>query len=113
MDGQAEELDNCKETEVAPALIAVCPTQKSVSVAVGGPEKRVTTVAIRKDNLFVSYADIFGTVWVFGLGGSAESQAMKTKKPSALLAHYCSIITRLMGRLANNANPANKANPKV
>uniref|UniRef100_A0A7N0SYE8 tRNA (guanine-N(7)-)-methyltransferase non-catalytic subunit n=1 Tax=Kalanchoe fedtschenkoi TaxID=63787 RepID=A0A7N0SYE8_KALFE len=158
-DGQVEEAENCKEPEVAPALIALHPTQKFITVAVGselrvfdleldsavsladdvggpchsdsvrtikfssngnlfvsagddklvkvwttddwrciltvGAEKRVTAVAISKDGLFVCYADKFGTVWVFGLDEAEENQKLKTKKPVALLAHYCSIITRL------------------
>ncbi|KAL9659737.1 hypothetical protein QQ045_024546 [Rhodiola kirilowii] len=158
-DVQAEEAENCKETEVAPALIALHPTQKFVTIAVGselrvfdleldsavslvddvggpshsdsiravrfssngklfvsagddklvkvwttedwrciltvGAEKRVTAVAISKDNCFICYADKFGTVWVIGLAESAENQMSKSRKPAALLAHYCSIITRL------------------
>ncbi|CAM8895052.1 unnamed protein product [Rhodiola kirilowii] len=130
-DVQAEEAENCKETEVAPALIALHPTQNFVTIAVGselrvfdleldsavslvddvggpshsdsiravrfssngklfvsagddklvkvwttedwrciltvGAEKRVTAVAISKDNCFICYADKFASslVWIF------------------------------------------------
>ncbi|KAJ8899294.1 hypothetical protein K2173_018268 [Erythroxylum novogranatense] len=159
MEDALNEGENNKELEVAPALIAVHPTQDSVAVAVGSDlrvfdlregcgvhltddsvepfhknsirairygangkyfvsagddklvkiwstnnwrcissvcsEKRVSTVAISKDGLYVCFADKFGVVWVVDLHGIDGSEAPVNKKAAPLLAHYCSIITSL------------------
>ncbi|GFZ13614.1 transducin/WD40 repeat-like superfamily protein [Actinidia rufa] len=100
-----EDGDNNRDMEVAPALIAVHPTRESIAVAVGSDlrvfdllssEKRVSAVAISNDGLFVCFADKFGVVWVVGLGGLHETQALSSKKVVPILALYCSIITSLV-----------------
>lgn len=58
-------------------------------------EKRVSAVAISHDGLFVTFADKFGVVWVFGLNEDGDMQALADKKPAPILGHYCSIITSL------------------
>lgn len=158
-DAQMEEGDNPREIEVAPALIAVHPAQRSVAVAVGSDlrvydltgdspvslvddsakpfhsdsirairygasgkllvsagddklvkiwstdswlcigsvccEKRVSSVAVSNDGLFVCFADKFGVVWVVSSKENVENQALPDKKAAPILAHYCSIITSL------------------
>ncbi|KAF7804739.1 tRNA (guanine-N(7)-)-methyltransferase non-catalytic subunit wdr4 [Senna tora] len=148
-----------KDVEVAPALIAVHPHQRSVAVAIGpdlrvfdlhasaavslvddsgGPfhsdsiraarfgakgklfvsagddkivkiwstefwrcfctvssEKRVCAVAISIDGSYVCFADKFGVVWIVDLTGYDGNQPLGDKKATAILSHYCSIITRL------------------
>ncbi|EOA40502.1 hypothetical protein CARUB_v10009228mg [Capsella rubella] len=154
-----EDAEIQNKLEVAPALISVHPSQKSVVVAVGsdlrvfdllencpvtlvdesdGPsrkdsirairygasgklfvsagddklvkiwsaeswhclnticsEKRVSAVAISRDDSYVCYADKFGVVWVVELDGIMEGKVLPSKKGAQLLSHYCSIITSL------------------
>ncbi|KAF9622607.1 hypothetical protein IFM89_032506 [Coptis chinensis] len=150
-----EESMMMEEGEVAPALIAIHPVEKSVVVAIGSElrvfdlqedcasslvddsgrplhmdsiraisfgadgrlfvsagddklvkiwttnpwhcirtvlsEKRVSALAISPDNLFVSFADKFGVVWVV----STEVDDERKDEASPIFAHYCSIITSL------------------
>lgn len=58
-------------------------------------EKRVSAVAVSKDELYVCFADKFGVVWVVEIAGIAENQALSNSKAVAVFAHYCSIITSL------------------
>ncbi|KAJ8425895.1 hypothetical protein Cgig2_033168 [Carnegiea gigantea] len=58
-------------------------------------EKRVSAVALSKDELYVCFADKFGVVWVVEIAGIAENQALSNSKAVAVFAHYCSIITSL------------------
>ncbi|KAG8389326.1 hypothetical protein BUALT_Bualt02G0217700 [Buddleja alternifolia] len=157
-DSIMEESEQKLETEVAPALIAIHPAQKSVSVSVGSDlrvfnlqdgtgfklvdengghkdsirairysksghlfvsagddklvkiwdtnswrciysvvsEKRVTSIAISNDEMFVCFADKFGVVYVVEIGDyHCENPALVIKKAVPILSHYCSIITRL------------------
>ncbi|KAL2238852.1 tRNA (guanine-N(7)-)-methyltransferase non-catalytic subunit wdr4 [Sesamum indicum] len=157
-DNHMEESEQKLETEVAPALIAVHPSQISVSVSVGSElrvfslqdgsrvklidetgghkdsirairysrsgqffvsggddklvkvwdtkswrciysvvsEKRVTSLAISGDGMFVCFADKFGVVYVVDIGDhNYENPAPVNKKAVPILSHYCSIITRL------------------
>ncbi|KAK4407155.1 tRNA (guanine-N(7)-)-methyltransferase non-catalytic subunit wdr4 [Sesamum angolense] len=157
-DNHMEENEQKLETEVAPALIAVHPSQISVSVSVGSElrvfslqdgsrvklvdetgghkdsirairysrsgqlfvsggddklvkvwdtntwrciysvvsEKRVTSLAISGDGMFVCFADKFGVVYVVDIGDcNYENTAPVNKKAVPILSHYCSIITRL------------------
>lgn len=154
--------DQHRETEVAPALIAVHPAQQSIAVSVGSElrvfnlqegcpatlvedsedrgntnfhkdsirairygakgklfvsagddklvkiwttdswrcfhtvlsEKRVSAVAISNDGLFVCFADKFGVVYVADVE-ALSNEASADKKGVPILAHYCSIITRV------------------
>ncbi|KAI3449660.1 hypothetical protein Pfo_006325 [Paulownia fortunei] len=157
-DNHMEESEQKLETEVAPALIAIHPNQKSVSVSIGSDlrvfnlqdgsgaklldengghkdsirairysksgqlfvsagddklvkiwdtnswrciysvasEKRVTSLAISSDGMFVCFADKFGVVYVVDTGDhDYENPAPVNKKAVPILSHYCSIITRL------------------
>ncbi|KAL0389486.1 UNVERIFIED_CONTAM: tRNA (guanine-N(7)-)-methyltransferase non-catalytic subunit WDR4 [Sesamum calycinum] len=104
-ENHMEENEQKLETEVAPALIAVHPSQISVSVSVGSElrvfslqvsEKRVTSLAISGDGMFVCFADKFGVVYVVDIGDcNYENTAPVNKKAVPILSHYCSIITRL------------------
>ncbi|XP_021764397.1 tRNA (guanine-N(7)-)-methyltransferase non-catalytic subunit wdr4-like [Chenopodium quinoa] len=58
-------------------------------------EKRVSAVAISKDEQYVCFADKFGVVWIVDLVGLAENQLIPEKKAVAIFGHYCSIITSL------------------
>ncbi|KAL0435714.1 UNVERIFIED_CONTAM: Ribosome biogenesis protein bop1-B [Sesamum radiatum] len=158
-DNHMEESEQKLETEVAPALIAVHPSQIFVSVSVGSElrvfslqdgspvklvdetgghkdsirairysrsgqffvsggddklvkvwdinswrciysvvsEKRVTSLAISGDGMFVCFADKFGVVYVVDIGDhNYENPAPVHKKAVPILSHYCSIITRLV-----------------
>ncbi|CAI0400780.1 unnamed protein product [Linum tenue] len=158
-DSHLEGGENNREIEIAPALIAVHPTQDSVAVAVGSDlrvfdlrtdcgvslvddsvepfhkdsvrairysangklfvsagddklvkiwstdtwrcissvssEKRVSAVSISNDGLYVCFADKFGVVWVVDIHDLDVNGALSNRKAAPLLAHYCSIITRL------------------
>ncbi|PIN09010.1 WD repeat protein WDR4 [Handroanthus impetiginosus] len=157
-DNHMEEHDQKLETEVAPALIAVHPNQKFISVSIGSDlrlfnlqdgsgvtlldengghkdsirsirysksgqlfasagddklvkiwdtnswrciysvvsEKRVTSLAISCDEMFVCFADKFGVVYVVDVRDyNNENRALVNTKGVPLLSHYCSIITRL------------------
>ena len=59
-------------------------------------EKRVSAVAVSKDEQYVCFADKFGVVWIVDLVGVAENQHVSNKKAVALFGHYCSIITSLV-----------------
>ncbi|CAF2308943.1 unnamed protein product [Brassica napus] len=114
-----------KVIEVAPALVSVHPSQKSIAVTVGSDlrvfdlvydklvkiwsaeswhclntissEKRVSAVAISGNDSHVCFADKFGVI-VYGLlssMGSTRVQVLPSKKGAPLLSHYCSIITSL------------------
>ncbi|KAF3612227.1 hypothetical protein DY000_02044284 [Brassica cretica] len=71
-----------KVIEVAPALISVHPSQKSIARFSG-------------NDSHVCYADKFGVVWVVELEGINEGNVLPSKKGAPLLSHYCSIITSL------------------
>ncbi|XP_021762722.1 tRNA (guanine-N(7)-)-methyltransferase non-catalytic subunit wdr4-like [Chenopodium quinoa] len=58
-------------------------------------EKRVSAVAISKDEQYVCFADKFGVVWIVDLVGLAENQPNPDKNAVAIFGHYCSIITSL------------------
>ncbi|KNA23757.1 hypothetical protein SOVF_022210 [Spinacia oleracea] len=58
-------------------------------------EKRVSAVAISKDEQYVCFADKFGVIWIVDLVGLAEDQSVTEKKAVAIFGHYCSIITSL------------------
>ncbi|CAN1176850.1 tRNA (guanine-N(7)-)-methyltransferase non-catalytic subunit wdr4 [Linum perenne] len=58
-------------------------------------EKRVSAVSISNDGLYVCFADKFGVVWVVDIHDLDVNGAFSNRKPAPLLAHYCSIITRL------------------
>ncbi|KAF4348258.1 hypothetical protein G4B88_002659 [Cannabis sativa] len=104
MEDPPAEFGECsKDSEVAPALIAVHPSQDSVAVAVGSDlrvfdlrcsEKRVTAVAISNGGLYVCFADKFGVVWIVKLDG-LDGENVVIKKADPMLSHYCSIITSL------------------
>ena len=57
----------------------------------------MSAVAVSNDGLYVCYADKFGVVWVVDLHGLDGNETLVNKKASPLLAHYCSIITSLVG----------------
>ncbi|KAL6505145.1 hypothetical protein OROGR_024962 [Orobanche gracilis] len=59
-------------------------------------EKRVTSLAISRDEMFVCFADKFGVVYVTDIRDyDYENPIMISKKAVPILSHYCSIITRL------------------
>ncbi|XP_051141925.1 uncharacterized protein LOC127258904 isoform X2 [Andrographis paniculata] len=58
-------------------------------------EKRVTSVAISIDGTFVCFADKFGVVYAVEIGDYNSENPALAKKAVPILAHYCSIITRL------------------
>lgn len=72
-------------------LKVVCGDANRVS------EKRVTSLAISGDEMFVCFADKFGVVYVVDIGDyNKENPAPANKKAIPILSHYCSIITRLV-----------------
>ncbi|KAI4341744.1 hypothetical protein MLD38_026430 [Melastoma candidum] len=58
-------------------------------------EKRVSSVAISPNGLYVCFADKFGVVWVVSVEKDDADQQFVKDKPTPMLAHYCSIITSL------------------
>ncbi|KAK6164655.1 hypothetical protein DH2020_001519 [Rehmannia glutinosa] len=59
-------------------------------------EKRVTSLAISNDEMFVCFADKFGMLYVVDIRDyNYENQGSVNKKAVPILSHYCSIITRL------------------
>ncbi|KAL3644884.1 hypothetical protein CASFOL_010064 [Castilleja foliolosa] len=59
-------------------------------------EKKVTSIAISNDEMFVCFADKFGVVYVVDIRDyDFENPALLNKKAVPILSHYCSIITRL------------------
>lgn len=60
----------------------------------------MTAVAIRRDGMFVCFADKFGVVWTLDLDGFDKNQVLVGKKASPILGHYCSIITSLVCHLS-------------
>ncbi|KAK6141349.1 hypothetical protein DH2020_024899 [Rehmannia glutinosa] len=59
-------------------------------------EKRVTSLAISNDEMFVCFMDKFGMVYVVDIRDyNYENQGSVNKKAVPILSHYCSIITRL------------------
>ncbi|KAK6141378.1 hypothetical protein DH2020_024869 [Rehmannia glutinosa] len=98
-----EESEQKLEMEVAPVLIDVHPNQLSVTVSIGSDlrfsisKKRVTSLAISNDEMFVCFADMFGMVYVVDIRDYIyENPAPVNKKAVPILSHYCSIITRLV-----------------
>ncbi|XP_058740255.1 uncharacterized protein LOC131612480 [Vicia villosa] len=72
--------------------LKIWSTQSWQCVSTVSSEKRVTAVAISNDGLHVCFADKFGLVWVVDLNQTSQD---KKPTPTALLSHYCSIITSL------------------
>lgn len=58
-------------------------------------EKRVSAVVISNDDLYVSFADKFGVVWLVTLREDSAEQVSVDNKPVSILGHYCSIITSM------------------
>ncbi|XP_066386133.1 uncharacterized protein [Miscanthus floridulus] len=58
-------------------------------------EKRVSAVAISNDDLYVTFADKFGVVWLVTLWEDSAEQVSVDNKPVSILGHYCSIITSM------------------
>ncbi|KAK9669605.1 hypothetical protein RND81_13G142900 [Saponaria officinalis] len=58
-------------------------------------EKRVSAIAVSKDEEYVCFADKFGVVWIVDITELAENQPVSIKKAVAIFGHYCSIITSL------------------
>ncbi|KAG0494860.1 hypothetical protein HPP92_005854 [Vanilla planifolia] len=75
-------------------LVKIWKTDSWTYIANVYSEKRVSTVAISHDGLFVTFADKFGVVWIYGLE-DCQSKSAAHKKAVTLLSHYCSIITSL------------------
>ncbi|KAG6774495.1 hypothetical protein POTOM_021848 [Populus tomentosa] len=76
-------------------LVKVWSTDSWRCIASVCSEKRVSSVAISNDGLYVCFADKFGVVWVVDLHGLDGNETLVNKKAAPLLAHYCSIITSL------------------
>ncbi|KAL9256729.1 tRNA (guanine-N(7)-)-methyltransferase non-catalytic subunit wdr4-like protein [Drosera capensis] len=58
-------------------------------------DKRVSAVAISKEEQFVCFADKFGVVWAVSLKELNQDTTLSNEKPVPILSHYCSIITSL------------------
>uniref|UniRef100_A0A0A9FSK2 tRNA (guanine-N(7)-)-methyltransferase non-catalytic subunit n=1 Tax=Arundo donax TaxID=35708 RepID=A0A0A9FSK2_ARUDO len=58
-------------------------------------EKRVSSVAISNDGLYVTFADKFGVIWLVTLGEHSGEQVSVDNKPVPIVGHYCSIITSM------------------
>ncbi|CAD6341424.1 unnamed protein product [Miscanthus lutarioriparius] len=58
-------------------------------------EKRVSAVAISNDDLYVTFADKFGVVWLVTLREDSAEPVSVDNKPVSILGHYCSIITSM------------------
>ncbi|KAL9243068.1 hypothetical protein vseg_017000 [Gypsophila vaccaria] len=58
-------------------------------------EKRVSAVAVSKDEKYVCFADKFGVVWIVDITQLAENEPVSSKKGVPMFGHYCSIITSL------------------
>ncbi|KAL0371289.1 UNVERIFIED_CONTAM: tRNA (guanine-N(7)-)-methyltransferase non-catalytic subunit wdr4 [Sesamum angustifolium] len=104
-DNHMEENEQKLETEVAPALIAVHPSQISVSVSVGSElrvfslqdgsrVKLVDETGGHKDSIRAIRYSRSGQLFVSG-DCNYENTAPVNKKAVPVLSHYCSIITRL------------------
>jgi tRNA (guanine-N(7)-)-methyltransferase subunit TRM82 len=71
-----------------PAWILICCNVFTFRTS----EKRVSSVVISSDGLYVTFADKFGVVWLVTLG----EQVSVDNKPLSILGHYCSIITSMV-----------------
>lgn len=76
-------------------LVKIWSTETWQCLCTVNSEKRVSAVAISKDEQYVCFADKFGVVWVVDLVGLAENEPVSDKKAVAIFGHYCSIITSL------------------
>ncbi|CAN6281412.1 unnamed protein product [Urochloa humidicola] len=76
-------------------LVKIWKTDSWRSIRTITSEKRVSAVAISNDDLYVTFADKFGVVWLVTLGGDGKEQASVDNKPVSILGHYCSIITSM------------------
>ncbi|CAO2826448.1 unnamed protein product [Amaranthus hypochondriacus] len=76
-------------------LVKIWSTETWQCLSTVNSEKRVSAVAISKDEQYVCFADKFGVVWIVDLVGVVENQHVSDKKAVALFGHYCSIITSL------------------
>lgn len=76
-------------------LVKIWSTESWKCLGTINSEKRVSAVAVSKDELYVCFADKFGVVWIVDLAGLAENQALSNNKAVAMFGHYCSIITSL------------------
>ncbi|KAL2935812.1 hypothetical protein RDABS01_018930 [Bienertia sinuspersici] len=76
-------------------LVKIWSTETWQCLCTVNSEKRVSAVAISKDEQYVCFADKFGVVWIVDLVGLAENQPGSNKKAAELFGHYCSIITSL------------------
>ncbi|KMT10185.1 hypothetical protein BVRB_5g119460 [Beta vulgaris subsp. vulgaris] len=76
-------------------LVKIWSTETWQCLCTVNSEKRVSAVAISKDEQYVGFADKFGVVWIVDLEGIAENQPVSNKKAVAIFGHYCSIVTSL------------------
>lgn len=76
-------------------LVKIWSTETWQCLFTVNSEKRVSAVAISKDEQYVCFADKFGVGWIVDLVGLAENQSVSNKKAVAIFGHYCSIITSL------------------
>jgi tRNA (guanine-N(7)-)-methyltransferase subunit TRM82 len=75
-----------------PAWILICCNVFTFRTS----EKRVSSVVISSDGLYVTFADKFGVVWLVTLGENGGEQVSVDNKPLSILGHYCSIITSMV-----------------
>jgi len=59
-------------------------------------EKRVSAVPISNDDLYVTFADKFGVVWLVILPEDGAEQVSVHNKPGSILGHYCSTFTSMV-----------------
>ncbi|TVU45059.1 hypothetical protein EJB05_04529 [Eragrostis curvula] len=76
-------------------LVKVWKTDSWRCIRTTTSEKRVSSVAISKDEHYVTFADKFGVVWLVPLGEDGGEQVSTIEKPMSILGHYCSIITSM------------------
>ncbi|XP_066330361.1 uncharacterized protein [Miscanthus floridulus] len=76
-------------------LVKVWKTDSWRCIRTIASEKRVSAVAISNDDLYVTFADKFGVVWLVTLREDSAEPVSVDNKPVSILGHYCSIITSM------------------
>ncbi|WVZ60525.1 hypothetical protein U9M48_010535 [Paspalum notatum var. saurae] len=76
-------------------LVKVWKTDSWRCIRTINSEKRVSAVAFSNNDLYITYADKFGVIWLVNLGEDGAEHVSVDNKPVSILGHYCSIITSM------------------
>ncbi|KAJ1293624.1 hypothetical protein BS78_01G083100 [Paspalum vaginatum] len=76
-------------------LVKVWKTDSWRCIRTISSEKRVSAVAFSNNDLYITYADKFGVIWLVNLEEDGSGHVSVDIKPVSILGHYCSIITSM------------------